>query len=632
MKSKSFNLKKWAKSRAGQQVFICIGFMIIPLLLLFLFTYFPFAEMIKFSFYKMKYTTPIDRREFVGWDNYLDVFRRKDCFGALKLSLFYMVGALIQLVLALYLATILSFKVKGGNLFKGLMFFPYLISGIAIGFIFKFFFTRGFVFDTILQWCGFQLENLPYWLKDQSVNNWSLTATSVWRYTGQNMVLFIGAMMSVDSELYEAASLDGANKWEQFKHIILPSIKTIITLNVILSITGSLSAFEAPFVITTGANGTGTYFVIMNKIAHTSQKVGLASAMSVVLLMIIFICTILQNVFFKYVFRDAASEDESYKAKKARLKAEKQVIKQIKGENEERSGEIMSSTAAAVKRKNMKHYSVGSIIWIIVEYASLIFFGFCAIIPIVSCITTAFKTDAEYQNTNVMAFPGSWLNFDNFVNAFKTANMGRAFLNSVIVMVVVLTVSVIVGSQLAYVLNRFKFPGNGFIRNLYTIAALLPAVAMQVTVYQIMSDLHLVNSLGGYIIMSCGTDVISMYIFIQFMENIPLSLDESAIIDGANYWQIYWKIMLPLLKPAIVTSCILKGVGVYNEYYAANLYLMRKEIRTMALSLYTFVGPMGSKYNLICAGVIISLLPALIVFVCCQKQIYSGITAGAVKG
>lgn len=171
MKSKSFNFKKWAKSRAGQQVLICIGFMIIPLLLLFLFTYFPFAEMIKFSFYKMKYTTPIDRREFVGWDNYLDVFRRKDCFGALKLSLFYMVGALIQLVLALYLATILSFKVKGGNLFKGLMFFPYLISGIAIGFIFKFFFTRGFVFDTILQWCGFQLENLPYWLKDQSVNN-----------------------------------------------------------------------------------------------------------------------------------------------------------------------------------------------------------------------------------------------------------------------------------------------------------------------------------------------------------------------------------------------------------------------------------------------------------------------------
>ena len=155
---------------------------------------------------------------------------------------------------------------------------------------------------------------------------------------------------------------------------------------------------------------------------------------------------------------------------------------------------------------------------------------------------------------------------------------------------------------------------------------------MQVTVYQIMTNLHLVNSLYGYIIMSCGTDVISIYIFIQFMENIPVSLDESAIIDGASYFQIYWKIMLPLLQPAIVTSMILKGVNTYNEYYAASLYLQDQNIRTIAMSLYTFTGPLGSRYNLICAGVIISLLPALIIFIICQKQIYSGITAGAVKG
>ena len=307
---------QWAKSRKGQQVIISIAFMIIPLLLLFVFTYLPFGEMVKFSFYKMKYTTPVEKREFVGWRNYLDVFRRDDCFGALKLSLFYVVGAILQLVLALYLATILSFKVKGGNFFKGLMFFPYLISGIAIGFIFKFFYTRGFVFDTILQWCGFQLDNLPYWLRDRSVNNWSLVATSVWRYFGQNMVLFIGAIMSVDSELYEAAMLDGANRFQQFRYIILPSIKTIITLNVILSITGSLSAFEPPYVITDGANGTGTYFVVMNEIAHTQQKVGLASAMAVVLLLIIFAATILQKLFFKYVFRNADDEDRNATARR----------------------------------------------------------------------------------------------------------------------------------------------------------------------------------------------------------------------------------------------------------------------------------------------------------------------------
>lgn len=312
---------KWRKSRKGQQTIVIVTFMILPLLLLFTFTYLPFAEMFTFSFQRMKYIGP---RTFVGLKNYKDVFSRSDCFGALKLSLYYMAGSIVQLALALYLATVLSFKVKGGGIFKGLMFFPYLISGIAIGFIFKFFYTRGFVFDTVLQWCGFELENLPYWLRDQRINNISLVATSVWRYFGQNMVLFIGAIMSVDAEMYEAADLDGANKFQQFIYIILPSIKTIVTLNVILSITGSLSAFEPPYVITDGANGTGTYFVVMNDIAHVQQKVGLASAMAIVLLMIIFAATILQKLFFKYVFKDAADED-----KNAGIKRQKKIEKEL---------------------------------------------------------------------------------------------------------------------------------------------------------------------------------------------------------------------------------------------------------------------------------------------------------------
>lgn len=232
-----------------------------------------------------------------------------------------------------------------------------------------------------------------------------------------------------------------------------------------------------------------------------------------------------------------------------------------------------------------------------------------------------------------MVPPESWFNFTNFTQAFQRANMGRAFLNSTIILICVLVASVLIGTQLAYVLNRFKFPGNGLIRNLFLFATLLPGVAMQISVYEIMFKLHFINSLPGYIIMMCGTDVIAIYIYIQFFENISYSVDESAIMDGASYFTIFYRILLPLLKPAIVTSCILKGVGTYNEYYCANLYLQdKKKYPTVATSLYTFVGPLGSKYNLICAGVIISLLPALILFIFCQKQIYSGLTAGAVKG
>lgn len=288
---------------------------------------------------------------------------------------------------------------------------------------------------------------------------------------------------------------------------------------------------------------------------------------------------------------------------------------------------------AAVKVKRRKHYTPGAIAWIFVKYVSLIFFAFVAVLPIVSCVITAFKTDAEYKATNVMTLPDSWLNFDNFIKAFQKANMITAFKNSGIILIVVLLGSIIIGTQLAYVLNRFRFPGNGLIRNLFTFAALLPAIAMQVAVYEIMVNLHFVNTMYGYIIMMMGTDVISIYIFIQYFENLPVSLDESAIIDGASYFTIYRKILLPLLKPAIVTCMVLKGASTYNEYYCAQLYLQDKQkLCTVATSLYTFTGPMGSQYNLICAGVIISLLPALIIFILCQNQIYSGVAAGAVKG
>ncbi len=311
--------KQWIGSGKVQKRLVIITFMFVPLLLLLVFTYIPFATMVGFSFFDMKY---IGAKTFIGLENYAEVLKRTEIFGSLLVSLYYMVGGVVQLGLALFFATMMVFKVKGESFFKATLFFPYLICGIAVGFIFKFFYARGFVLDTILQFFGMDLENIPLWLQDQSINNISLAATSVWRYLGQNVVLFLGAMMSVDKELYEAASLDGANRWHQFKYIILPSIKSIIVLNIILCVSGCLSAFEPPYVITNGMMGTGTYFVIMNRLAHENQKVGLACAMAIVLLFIIILFTVGQKLFFKYAFNDGTS-DES----KAEVQRKKKLAK-----------------------------------------------------------------------------------------------------------------------------------------------------------------------------------------------------------------------------------------------------------------------------------------------------------------
>lgn len=273
------------------------------------------------------------------------------------------------------------------------------------------------------------------------------------------------------------------------------------------------------------------------------------------------------------------------------------------------------------------------VLWTVFKYAFLCLGAFVSLLPLYSCVVTAFKTTEEYRDTSVMTLPGSWTYFDNFKMAWQQANMGRAFLNSFLVLVVVLVGSILFNSMLAYVLSRFKFTGNNLIRNLFLVVSLIPGVAMQVTVYQIMYSLNLINSLFGYMILLMGSDVISIYIFLQFFDNLSVSLDESAILDGCTYFGVYFKILLPLLKPAVVTCMILKGVSTYNEYYMASLYLQDKNtLGVVSTALRVFTGPIGNQYNYICAGVVITIIPALIIFLFFQKQIYSGLASGSVKG
>ena len=280
----------------------------------------------------------------------------------------------------------------------------------------------------------------------------------------------------------------------------------------------------------------------------------------------------------------------------------------------------------------MKGNKIKLVVFDIFKYLMLIIAALVAVVPILVCIFAAFKTNDEYASSTALQLPKSFLYFDNFRIAIEKADMLKCFANTFIVLIVVLFCSVLISAMTAYVLNRFTFPGRGMIENLFLFASLLPGIAMQVTIYQIMYKLGLINHLYGYMIVLMGTDIISIYIFLQFFENLPVSLDESAIIDGCTYLGIFFKILLPLLKPAIMTSLVLKGVSVYNEYYASSLYLQNEELKTISTALYTFTGPYGNQYNYICAGVLITIAPILIFFLIFQKQVYSGMASGAVKG
>ncbi|MEV4776674.1 carbohydrate ABC transporter permease [Microbacterium sp. LWH12-1.2] len=269
-------------------------FIAVAVSLLLLLTYWPAVNLIWYSF------TDWDgldlEKNFIGFDNYVQVFTDPRILQVFGVSLYYFAASFVQMGLALYFATILSFSTRFQNLFRGILFFPYLINGVAIGFVFLYLFQPGGTLDTMLSWFG--VAEPPQWLGDPDIANWSLAGTSVWRYMGMNFVLFLGAIQSLPSELYEAAELDGASKWQQFWAIVFPGIRRVIGLSFILAVAGSLSVFEIPFIMTGGANGTSTFVIQTIQSAFNFRQVGLASAMAVVLLLIVLAVTWIQRRLF----------------------------------------------------------------------------------------------------------------------------------------------------------------------------------------------------------------------------------------------------------------------------------------------------------------------------------------------
>lgn len=290
------SLGQWLRGYTGQKYLTTVLFLAVPIALLVLFTIIPAINMIIFSFQQRDQLGL--NVEWVGLDNYKTLFTDMSYLSTLINSLYYFVGSFIQLGLALFIATLLCSKIKFAGVFKGVIFFPYLMNGVAVALIFQRFFRGddGGTLNSIIALFG---ADPIKWLSNTSLNNWCLVFASVWRYIGFDILMFIGAIQSISPDIYEAADLDGANAWQKFWHIIFPGIRTIIALQLILAIKGAASVFEIPYIITGGKFGTSTFVIKTIETGFQYQKIGLASAMAIVLLIIILIITVIQKIFFK---------------------------------------------------------------------------------------------------------------------------------------------------------------------------------------------------------------------------------------------------------------------------------------------------------------------------------------------
>lgn len=265
------------------------------------------------------------------------------------------------------------------------------------------------------------------------------------------------------------------------------------------------------------------------------------------------------------------------------------------------------------------------------KYASLVLASVVVLVPLVVVLFASFKTREEYSTSGPLTPPRDWFHLDNFVTAWTDGDMLRGFVNTTLILAVSLTGTVAVGTLAAYAINRFDFALKRLILGLFLVAALVPGVTTQVATYQIVKSMGLVNTPWSAIVLFLGTDIISIYIFLQFMQSIPVSLDQAATMDGASRFTIYRRIVLPLMKPAIATVVIIKGIAIYNEFYIPFLYMRSPDLNVISTALFRFKGPYGAQWETIAACTMIVIIPTVVIFLGLQRFIYNGITAGATK-
>ncbi|MEH0664752.1 carbohydrate ABC transporter permease [Vibrio scophthalmi] len=300
---------------------------------------------------------------------------------------------------------------------------------------------------------------------------------------------------------------------------------------------------------------------------------------------------------------------------------------QLVVEKVERSKRLMKK---ARFKKNMSNPSW--VFWALFKYMTLILASFAVLVPPYSVLMASFKTLDEYYNTSKVGLPETFMNFTNYIKVFTDGDLGLAFLNTGTILLVSLFFTIVFGTQVAYVLSRFEFRGKKLVLLSYVVAMVIPAVTTQVATFEVIKSLGLINNKASVVLLYIGADVVMIYVFLQFMKGIPEELDEAAKMEGASYFLIYRTIILPLLKPAIATIIILRTIFIYNDFYFPLLYLPESSQVTVSTALYKFTSVFGTEWTTISAGIVIILVPSIVVFLTLQKQIYSGVTNGAVKG
>ena len=268
------------------------AFLLPSMLLLIIFVLWPMLDSMYLSFFKWN---PLKANEFLGLENYRNLMKDKIWWISVKNTIYYIVLNVPLIIIVSLIMASLVMKTKASKLFRGIYFLPTMLSLVATGIVWNYLLgTNNGVVNGLLKSLGLGQVK---WFTSSKVAMISIVIVTIWRWAGYYMVMIVAGMLDISEQYYEAADIDGASSWQKFCHITLPGLRPILVFIALMSVIGSFQEFDLFYMITSGGPGTSTYVTgfYMYQAAFSSMKMGYASAMSVVLFVVILIITLFQN-------------------------------------------------------------------------------------------------------------------------------------------------------------------------------------------------------------------------------------------------------------------------------------------------------------------------------------------------
>ncbi|MGI9147398.1 MAG: ABC transporter permease subunit [Chloroflexota bacterium] len=611
-------------------------------LLLFGLIGYPFVRAVYLSFFNV---VGVREGAFVGLQNYTnlwadDFFRRS----IVTTTMYTLLAETFKFAIGLSAALLLHNLPKWGSVLGGLVLLPYIIPEIVRALVWR------ILLDPLFGALNYLLVNVfhvmtkgPAWLADTGTALGSVILVNVWSGIPFFVILLLAGLKSIDKEVYEAAAVDGANAWRRFLHVTLPGLRYVTIVAVLLSTIFTFNGFTLTYLLTGGGPGGATrlYAILAYEYAIQSLRTsaGVAVAMTVAPFLFLLIL-----VLGRYMMRredlahSSADDGPVWRILMTVLWPVRMVVRgvlaafwAINGAVESLFGAISRAIRPAGAAPLLPRRASGKV-RVGVLYALIALLLVFEAFPFYFIFVTAFKSTLQIQQIQSMFWPAPWT-LEHFVFLFTQLPFARWYANTILVAVISTAVSVLAASLGAYALVRLKWRGTSPLSTSVLVAYLMPPALMFIPLYAILTQFKLINSLPALMV-TYPTVVLpfATWLMMGYYRSIPEELEDAAMIDGCNRFQTFYKVVLPLVRPALLAVSLFSITQSWNEFLYAKTFLRSTEIFTLPVGLGQMIVGDVQPWGELMAASLLTALPVIVLYMLGQRFMIAGLTAGSVKG